>query len=315
MIEEIFSPLTHIIRNCIDHGIEPAEIRTQKSKPSAGTIKIKTENKGDNILINISDDGAGLNQKKIKEKALEKNIINYETAERMSDNMIYNLIFHPGFSTAEKVTEISGRGVGMDVVKKSVEKLGGRIEIETAENKGTQFKIILPLATSIIDGLITEISNAKIIFSILKIKFTLTLNKTNINHTFNKDKGFIVFQERSVPVIDLDDYYKFDSNLNVEKNNLKMNIKNILTTKNHNSSDIDSQHNEMLEKTALIIEHNGSDYALLVNHIIGKEKIVSKKICDNLRKIRGLKAGTILGDGSIGFIIEPNEIIENYALN
>ncbi|HPP87040.1 MAG TPA: chemotaxis protein CheA, partial [bacterium] len=279
VIEEIYSPLMHTVRNSMDHGIEKTEERKAKGKNEVGIIEIKAENRGDNVVISIRDDGAGLNKKKILEKALKNKLISEK--DELTDMQIYNLIFQPGFSTAEQVTEISGRGVGMDVVKKTVMSLGGRIEIETSEGLGTKFEIILPLSTSIIDGLIVKCGNSHLIFPIKKIKHTLICEINDIKNVAENKGKFIVFENKTVPLIDLSEFYKIPK--------------------------------ESLENfTALILEYENQYYALIVDEILYKQKIVTKNLTDSISNICGVKAGTILGDGTIGLIIEPNEVIEEY---
>jgi len=284
VIDEIYSPLSHIIRNSADHGIEAPELRLQKNKPEVGTVSVSAENRGDNVVITISDDGAGLNKEKILKKAIENKLILETDIDKLNDNQIYNLIFAPGFSTAEKVTEISGRGVGMDVVKKTVEKLGGRIEIESIKDVGAKFEIILPLSASVIDGLVLKLGKNKFIFPILKIKHTLTPNNQMLKTIFS-DKGlFIIFENQTIPVIKLGEFYGY---FDYEKDINKCVI--------------------------CVIEYETKYYGILLDEILYKQKIVCRKICEQFKNICGIKAATILGDGAVGLVIEPSEIIKEWV--
>lgn len=161
VIEELADPLVHILRNSIDHGIEPEGDRVAKGKPKGGSVKLRAFHKGGNIVIQIEDDGKGLQKDKILKKAMDKGLVTDQSS--LTDNQIYNLIFAPGLSTAEKVTNISGRGVGMDVVKKNIEKLRGKVEVASQEGKGSIFTISLPLTLAIIDGIVVNVGNTKYI--------------------------------------------------------------------------------------------------------------------------------------------------------
>jgi len=282
VIEEIYSSLLHIIRNSIDHGIELPAVRIERGKNEVGVIELITENRGDNVAIIIKDDGAGLNKKKILEKAKQKNLI--DGKEEFTDSQIYNFIFHPGFSTAEQIIENSGRGVGMDVVKKTVLKLGGKIEIESKEGSGSKFEIILPLSASIIDGLITNCADVKLIFPILKIKHILTPGAGTVKTIKDGKCLFIIFENKTIPLIILSEFYKLK----------------------------DSDYSNIEAGPTLIVEFENIFYGLAVDEIVNKQKIVAKSISKNLSNICGVKAGTILGDGSIGLIIEPSDIIEKF---
>ena len=283
IIDEIYSPLMHLMRNSIDHGIEKNERRVEKNKPEIGTIELKTENRGDKIVISISDDGAGLNAEKIKIKAIEKNLIS--ESNNLTDSEIFKLIFLPGFSTAEKITDISGRGVGMDVVKNSVEKLSGSIDIESKKDKGSKFEISLPLSASVVNGIITRVGKSRFIFPILKIKYTLVPENGDVKMVFENKAPFIIFKNMSAPVICLSEFYE----LGISKIKLE-------------------------DKIVLVVEYENKIYGLAVDELIAKEKIVTRKLSGSFENICGVKAGAILGDGGIGLIIEPNDIIKEFNL-
>ncbi len=294
IIDEIFAPLTHTIRNSMDHGIESPEKRIEKGKNKTGIIKLTTENRGDNVIIEILDDGAGLNKEKIIEKAIENNLINAQ--DKLEDNEIYNLIFAPGFSTAAAVTEISGRGVGMDVVKKTIHKLGGKIDIETEVDKFTKFILTLPISTSIIDGLIVKAGKSKYIFPVLKVKQTIDAKSIEIKSTYDSSSKFIVCYNKTIPLFNLNEIYGKAQSLECGLQGLNGELK----YKNN---------------VIIIIEFENKLYGIAVDEILCKQKVVSKNLGDRFKDIPGLKGVAILGDGSVGMIIEPGEIVrENYEL-
>ncbi|HLG29933.1 MAG TPA: chemotaxis protein CheA, partial [Candidatus Brocadiales bacterium] len=205
VIEQIGDPLVHLIRNSVDHGIEPAAERIAMGKPEIGTIQLNAFYKGGNIIIEISDDGRGLAKGKILKKAVEKGII--EEHAVLADNQIYNLIFLPGFSTAEKVTDVSGRGVGMDVVKKNIEKLRGKIDIYTKEGSVTRFSIKLPLTLAIIDGMIVEVGNERFIIPILSIEESIRPRREEISTVQNRGEIANV-RGNLLPIVRLHKVYK-----------------------------------------------------------------------------------------------------------
>ncbi len=171
MVDTLYDPLVHMIRNSMDHGIEPPQNRKEKGKPEIGEISLRAYQKGGNIVIEIEDDGQGLNRAKILAKAKERKIISEENS--LTDFQIDNLIFEPGFSTAEKITDVSGRGVGMDVVKRVIEKIRGKIEIYSVEGKGCRFVIRVPLTLAIMDGILVKIGQERFIIPTVTIKETL----------------------------------------------------------------------------------------------------------------------------------------------
>ena len=277
VIDEIYSPLNHIMRNSMDHGVETPEIRITKGKSENGMVKVITENRGDNIVISIIDDGAGLNKEKILEKAIKNELITEN--HTLTDEQIFKLIFQPGFSTAEKVTEISGRGVGMDVVLKSVDKLDGKIEIKSVKDKGSTFEIILPLSSSIIEGLIVKLGNVKLIFPLLKVKHTITPDTLEIKSTFGEKGKFIIFENTTVPIINGSEFYGIKSDYNVNNSVILLfyNLENKLI-------------------------------GITIDDIISRQKVVTKTLGEEFKHLKTIKAAAILGDGSIGFIVEPGNI-------
>jgi len=280
--EEIGDPLVHIIRNSIDHGIESYEERVAKGKPAEGLVRLDAFHRGGNIVIEIEDDGKGLSKEKLLKKAIEKGLV--EQNASLTDTQIYNLIFAAGFSTAEKVTDISGRGVGMDVVKKNVERLRGKVEISTVEGKGTKISIKLPLTLAIIDGMIVQVGTEKYIVPMLSIEESIRPKKDDISTVLHRGEL-----------------------INVRGNLLPM-------VRLHNLYNVKPKKTNPWEALILIVEGEGHRCGLLVDDLLGQQQIVIKSLGEQFRNIKGISGGAILGDGHIGLILDVGGII-NLALN
>lgn len=282
VIEEIGDPLVHIIRNSIDHGIEPQEERIAKGKQADGLVRLNAFHRGGNIVIEIEDDGKGLCKEKILRKAIEKGLIDENAA--LSEQQIYSLIFSAGFSTAEKVTDVSGRGVGMDVVKKNVERLRGKVEIFSVEGKGTKISIKLPLTMAIIDGMIVQVGPEKYIVPMLSIEESIRPKKEDVS-TVQQRGELINVRGNLLPMVRLHSLY------NVQPK--KMNP---------------------WEALILIVEGEGRRCGILVDDLLGQQQIVIKSLGEHFRNIRGISGSAILGDGRIGLILDVGGIM-SMALN
>ena len=280
--EEIGDPLVHIIRNSIDHGIESNEERIAKGKPAEGLVRLDAFHRGGNIVIEIEDDGKGLCKERLLKKAIEKGLI--EPNAPLSDQQIYNLIFAAGFSTAEKVTDISGRGVGMDVVKKNVERLRGKVDISTVEGKGTKISIKLPLTLAIIDGMIVQVGAEKYIVPMLSIEESIRPKKDDISTVLHRGE-LINVRGKLLPMVRL-----------------------------HNLYNVKPKKTNPWEALILIVEGEGHRCGLLVDDLLGQQQIVIKSLGEQFRNIKGISGGAILGDGHIGLILDVGGII-NLALN
>lgn len=282
VIEEIGDPLVHIIRNSIDHGIEPQNERLAKGKPAEGLVRLNAFHRGGNIVIEIEDDGKGLCKEKILMKAIEKGLV--EENASLSDQQIYNLIFAAGFSTAEKVTDVSGRGVGMDVVKKNVERLRGKVEISTVEGKGTKISIKLPLTLAIIDGMIVQVGTEKYIVPMLSIEESIRPKKEDIS-TVQQRGELINVRGSLLPMVRL-----------------------------HNLYNVQPKKMNPWEALILIVEGEGRRCGILVDDLLGQQQIVIKSLGEQFRNIRGISGSAILGDGRIGLILDVGGIM-SMALN
>ncbi len=276
IIEKLTDPIMHIIRNSFDHGIETKEERIKKGKPTKGEILFEAYYSGASIVINISDDGAGLNLNRIKQKAISKGIIR-ENAE-LTNRELSHLIFHPGFTTNDQVTDISGRGVGMDVVKKNIEELRGEIDLISTPDKGTTIRISLPLTLSIIDGLLVYVNAVRYIVQMDNIKRIYKVTKEEVDSCYD---NVIIKEGKQIPFINLTEKFADDV------------------------ADIDPPH------YMLVIYHEEIEVGLLINKIVGKYQAVIKPLGKYLRMMDIFSGASILGDGTIAIVMDVNKIISN----
>nr|CAJ71986.1 similar to chemotaxis histidine kinase [Candidatus Kuenenia stuttgartiensis] len=282
VIESIGDPLVHILRNSVDHGIEPEEERIAAGKPALGHVYLDAFHKGGNIFIEIRDDGRGLRKDKLLKKAIEKGIMSENAT--LTEQQIFGLIFAAGFSTAEKITDISGRGVGMDVVKKNIERLRGKVEISSEEGKGTKISIKLPLTMAIIDGMIVQVGNQKYIVPMLSIEESIRPKKDDIS-TIQQRGEVINVRGNILPMVRLHQWY------NVEPKKYAP-----------------------WEAIILIVESEGQRCGILVDDLIGQQQIVIKRLGEQFRNVKGVSGSAILGDGRVGLILDVGGIM-NLALN
>ena len=277
VIEQIADPLVHIVRNSCDHGIESMEDRIAVGKPETGTITLEGRHEGGEVWILITDDGHGLNRDRILTKALEKGIVGSEARE-WPDEKIYRLIFEAGFSTAEKITDISGRGVGMDVVRKNIEKLNGRIDIQSVEGKGSSFILRIPLTLAIIDAMQVRIGEANYMIPTLAILESIVPVKQQVTVTPD-GKEILRLRDEMIPIIRLHDIFRQRGD------------------------------SERLKDGILIItEDAGQTYAIFVDEIVGQQQAVIKGLPDYIGHAEGFSGCTILGDGTVSLIIDIGTI-------
>ena len=278
VIESIGDPLTHLVRNSADHGLEPPEERLDDNKPEVGTIRLNAFHEGGNICITVEDDGRGLNREKIVAKAAKQGLIGEN--DKLSDDQIWQLIFRPGFSTAEKVTDVSGRGVGMDVVKRNIEALGGTVSIKTAEGKGTTFILKLPLTLAIIEGMTVRIGQETYIVPLLSILESIQPKEGAVKRVVGKGE-LINVRGTYLPMIRLYDVFG-----------------------------LESEHTIPTKAILLILETEGERVAVMVDEILGQQQVVIKSMEQNFRKVEGIAGATILGDGTVGFILDVRGLLE-----
>lgn len=280
MVDSIYDPLVHMMRNSVDHGVQlPAE-REKIGKPRSGTVTLRAYQKGGYMVIEIEDDGQGLNTEKIRRKAIERGLI--EETDNNSAYELNNLIFLPGFSTADSITDVSGRGVGMDVVKKAVEKLRGKVEAISSPGKGSLFVIRLPLTLAIIDGIIVRVGSERYIIPTTAIQESLKPPRENYNTVQGKGETLMV-RQTVLPIIRL--YQLF-------------NVKPTYT--------------DPWDAIVVVVEYEGRQRAIMVDELLGKQEVVIKNL-GGLSDIPGVAGGTILGDGRVGLILDLAGIVQSLA--
>jgi two-component system chemotaxis sensor kinase CheA len=278
VLEKITDPLVHLIRNSIDHGIETPEERLSKGKHEHGTVYLSAYQIGDSVYIDVEDDGRGLNKEKIIEKAILKGII--KSASGLADDYIYNLIFMPGFSTAESVTDISGRGVGMDVVKKNIESLNGKVYIRTKQDIGTTMSIKLPLTLAIIDGLTLLVGEEVFAIPITSVVESLRPKRMDVK-SLNEKGEMINVRGEYIPLMRL---YEILGITSWKKN--------------------------PCDAIVIVTMHEGRKYGLLADELMGEQQIVIKNLGSATPKVSGIAGGTILGNGKVALVLDVPGVME-----
>lgn len=277
LIEKITDPLTHLIRNSCDHGIELPHERVAKGKPEVGTITLSAAHQGGSILIEVRDDGRGLSRAKLLAKARDKGI---PCSDDMSDGDVWQLIFAPGFSTAEIVTDVSGRGVGMDVVKKNIASLGGSVEIDSSEGYGMSVKVRLPLTLAIMDGMTVRVGEEVYILPLSSVVESFQVQATDIN-TVAQSAQLVKVREEYMPVIELDRLFEVPR------------------------PTADAAANSIM----VVVESDGSRVALMVDELLGQQQVVIKNLEANYKKVPNVSGATILGDGSVSLILDTSALV------
>ena len=275
LIERIIDPLTHLVRNSLDHGIESPEKRLAAGKDAVGNLTLSAEHQGGNICIEVVDDGAGLNRERILAKALSSGL---PVSESMSDEEVGMLIFAPGFSTAEQVTDVSGRGVGMDVVKRNIQEMGGHVEISSKQGKGTTIRILLPLTLAILDGMSVRVANEVFILPLNAVMESLQPLADDL-HPLAGGERVLEVRGEYLPLVEL-----------------------------WNVFDVQGAKTEATQGIVVILQSAGKRYAMLVDQLIGQHQVVVKNLESNYRKVPGISAATILGDGSVALIVDVSAL-------
>jgi two-component system, chemotaxis family, sensor kinase CheA len=276
VVDELYEPMVHMIRNSVDHGIETPEERKKEGKNQTGEIHLKAYHQGGKIIVEISDDGKGLDKDRIIAKANQ--LITDEG--KLTDSEIYNMIFQPGFSTAKQVSDVSGRGVGMDVVKKGIEKLRGRVEINTSPGKGSTFVISLPLTLAIIEGMVVRVGEERYVIPALSILESLRPARDQYSTVEGKGE-MILSRNKLFPLIRLNQIFN-----------------------------VECSFNNPWEGLIVIVEHDGRQMGLMLDELLSKEEVVIKNLGDALKDIKGIAGGAIMGDGRVGLILDMAGIWE-----
>ena len=273
VIELISDPLVHLVRNSLDHGVEMPDERIAAGKPETGMVELNAYHRGGNIVIEVCDDGRGLNKEILKAKAVEKGLI--EEAANMTDQQVYELIFMPGFSTAEQVSDVSGRGVGMDVVRRNIQSLGGNIEIKSELGKGSVIAIHLPLTLAILDGQSIAVGDETYIVPLVSIIESVNVNKNMLNRVVGKGETFRL-RDEYLPIIRMHEIFSVNTNA---------------ATK-------------LEEGLVVVVEGQGIRCGLFVDDLRGQQQVVIKSLEANYRRVEGVSGATILGDGSVALILD-----------
>ncbi|AHY13842.1 MULTISPECIES: chemotaxis protein CheA [Citrobacter] len=275
LIERIIDPLTHLVRNSLDHGIELPEKRLEARKSPIGNLTLSAEHQGGNICIEVTDDGAGLNRERILAKAISQGM---PIHENMSDDEVGMLIFAPGFSTAEQVTDVSGRGVGMDVVKRNIQEMGGHVEIQSKQGQGTTIRILLPLTLAILDGMSVRVADEVFILPLNAVMESLQPREEDL-HPLAGGERVLEVRGEYLPLVELWKVFE-----------------------------VEGAKTEATQGIVVILQSAGRRYALLVDQLIGQHQVVVKNLESNYRKVPGISAATILGDGSVALIVDVSAL-------
>ncbi|AHF01653.1 chemotaxis protein [Thiomicrospira aerophila AL3] len=280
MLEQLTDPLVHIVRNSIDHGIESPEKRLAAGKPEKGTVKMAAFHQGGNIVIQITDDGAGINTDRVHQKAIEKGVI--EADANLSHDEIVDLIFHPGFSTAEVVSDVSGRGVGMDVVRRNIRGLGGSVEVHSESGRGSIFTIRLPLTLAILDGQLASVGAQTYVFPLVSIVESIQVDSSLVKGIAGQTELYKL-RDQYIPVIRL-----------------------------HSLFGVDNAQSDLSKGLLVVVEEGGKRAGLFVDDLMGQQQVVIKSLENNFMKIFGVAGATILGDGKVALIIDVAGVVSSH---
>jgi two-component system, chemotaxis family, sensor kinase CheA len=277
MVDRLGDPLVHMVRNAVDHGVEPPHERAANGKASMGIVRLNAYHASGNVVVELIDDGRGLHRDKLVKKAIEKGLI--ESDKGMSDSEVFSLIFAPGFSTADKITDISGRGVGMDVVRRNLEAIRGRIDITSVPGKGTTFAIRLPLTLAVTDGMLVRVGEERFIIPLTHIHMSFRPEPSMISTVVGKGE-MVLLRGELMPIVRL-----------------------------HRLFDVPDAVESPFEGLLMIVGDGHKRTALLVDDLLGQQQVVAKTLGDGLGKVDGVSGGAILGDGRVGLILDVNETL------
>jgi two-component system chemotaxis sensor kinase CheA len=271
LIERIIDPLTHLVRNSLDHGLETPDVRTAQGKDPEGTLTLSAQHNGGQIIIDVIDDGAGLSRERILKKAISSG---FPVSEATPDDELWQLIFAPGFSTAEKITDISGRGVGMDVVRRNIQAMGGHVQLSSRKGAGTTTRIVLPLTLAILDGMSVKVGEETFILPLSHVTESMQATEEQI-HRISETEQVLHVRGEYLPIVAL-----------------------------HEIFNVGNAEADLTRAIAVILQAEDQRFALMVDHLIGQHQVVVKNLETNYRKVPGISAATILGDGSVALIVD-----------
>jgi two-component system, chemotaxis family, sensor kinase CheA len=277
LVDVVGDPLVHMVRNALDHGVEGPDDREKAGKPRQGRVKLSAYHAGGSVIVELQDDGRGLNREKILKKALEKGLIDSDRG--MSDSDVYQLIFAPGFSTADQVTDVSGRGVGMDVVKRNIESVRGRIEIVSTAGQGTTFYVRLPLTLAVTDGMLVRVGDERYVVPLTNIHMSFRPEPSMLQSVAGKGE-VVMLRGEVMPVVRLHTLFAVDGAVTDPTRALLM----------------------------IVGDGRQRKSALLVDELLGQQQVVAKSLGDGVGVVGGIAGGAILGDGRVGLILDVAEI-------
>ena len=280
VIEGISDPLIHMLRNSLDHGLEDGADRVKAGKPEGGTITLSAQHRDNAIVIELSDDGRGIDPSKLRDKAVEKGIMTKEAADRLTDRDAQMLIFHNGFSTAKEVTDVSGRGVGMDIVRSNIQAMGGLIDLESTPGQGTKFILKLPLTVAIMGGLLARVGTVDYVMPIGSVVETLSLDSVKVQKVGKR--SVMLLRGQTVPLMKVVEVFK------VRESFVK----------------------ESAEDYVVVVGSGDQKVGLVVDRLLGEQEVVIKSISKYCGELRGLSGATILGNGKVALIVDVNSLLE-----
>ena len=281
VLEKIGDPLMHLVRNALDHGIESPDVRRASGKTEKGTIHVNAYHQGGNIIIEIADDGAGLDTKKIRDKAIEKGLVNQ--GDELSELQVQNLIFQPGFSTAEKVSDVSGRGVGMDVVRRNIADLSGTVEVYSEQGIGSTFIIRLPLTLAILDGQMVKVGEQTYIIPLLSIIESVQVRQEDVNVVAGASELYL-YRDNYIPIIRL-----------------------------HKLFNVETPRLDDDRGLLVVVDTGGQKIGIYVDDVVGQQQVVIKSLEENYQHVQGLSGATVLGDGSVALILDVLDMAHKYS--
>jgi two-component system chemotaxis sensor kinase CheA len=280
VLEKIGDPLVHLVRNAVDHGIEMPDTRRAAGKEEQGTISLHAYHKGGNVIVEVSDDGGGLNRDRILAKARERGLVGAD--EELSDDKVYNLIFAPGFSTADVVSDVSGRGVGMDVVRRNINEIGGHVQLYSNPGKGSTVRIRLPLTLAILDGQLARVGKEIYIVPIVSIVETIQIKRDQINSLAGKAE-LLRLRDEYIPIVRM-----------------------------HELFETQADHTDLMNGLLMIVEADGKRVGLFVDELMSQQQVVIKSLETNFRQVTALAGATMLGDGRVALILDIPGVIVRY---